>query len=35
MKAEERNTGTVSLSTYLNYCKAAGGSFLKQYYIEK
>ncbi|CAB4020209.1 multidrug resistance-associated 5 isoform X1, partial [Paramuricea clavata] len=25
MKAEERNTGTVSLSTYLNYCKAAGG----------
>ena len=25
MKAEERNTGTVSVSTYLKYFKAAGG----------
>ena len=28
MKDEERNTGTVQLSTYLSYCKAAGGLFL-------
>ena len=28
MKAEERNKGTVQLSTYSSYCKAAGGLFL-------
>ncbi|XP_028400740.1 multidrug resistance-associated protein 5-like [Dendronephthya gigantea] len=27
MKAEDRKTGTVSFSTYVRYCKAAGGAF--------
>ena len=31
MKAEDRKKGTVSFSTYLRYCKAAGGEWTLNY----
>lgn len=32
MKAEDRKVGRVSFSTYLRYCKAAGGRILNSFF---